>query len=171
MDALEAILTRRSVRRYTDEPIAAELLDELLNAAMHAPSAGNEEPWHFVVVTDRETLDAIPRFHPYAVMLRQAPAAVVVCGDPTLEKYNGYWVLDCAAATENLLLAAHARGLGGVWVGVHPQPEREAGVRELLGIPAHVIPFAIVALGHPAERPPKAERFDSRRVHRNRWEG
>src|SRR5512142_911151 len=108
MDALEAILTRRSVRRYTPEPIAEELLHELLDAAMHAPSAGNEQPWHFVVVTDRETLAAIPRFHPYAVMLRQAPAAIVVCGDPTLEKYHGYWVQDCAAATENLLLAAHA---------------------------------------------------------------
>jgi nitroreductase len=170
MESMEAILTRRSVRRYTDEPVAPELVNELLDAAMHAPSAGNEQPWHFVVITEREILDAIPSFHPYAVMLRQAPMAVLICGDSRLQKYPGYWVQDCAAATENLLLAAHDRGLGAVWVGVHPRVEREEGMRALLGIPAEVTPFALVPLGHPAEHPQRVARFDAARIHRNRWE-
>lgn len=171
MEAMEAILTRRSVRRYTDEPIDAGLIDELLDAAMHAPSAGNEQPWHFVVITERTLLDAVPSFHPYAVMLRHAPAAVLVCADTRLDRYEGCWVQDCAAATQNLLLAAHARGLGAVWVGIHPRSEREAGMRALLGIPAEVVPFALVPLGHPAERPGRVARFDAGRIHTNGWGG
>ena len=169
MEAMEAILTRRSVRRYTEAPVAPELIEELLDAAMHAPSAGNEQPWHFVVITERALLDAVPSFHPYAAMLRQAPVAVLVCADTRLVKYEGCWVQDCSAATQNLLLAAHARGLGAVWVAIHPRPEREEGMRALLGIPAQIIPFALVPLGHPAEHPGQVARFDAGRIHANGW--
>ncbi len=171
METIAAILSRRSIRRYTDAPVAPELVDELLDAAMHAPSAGNQQPWHFVVITERSLLDAIPSFHPYAVMLHQAPVAVLVCGDPRREKYPGHWPQDCAAATQSLLLAAHDRGLGAVWVGVHPVAAREEGMRALLGIPAEVVPFALVPLGHPAEHPQRVARFDAGRVHRNGWGG
>lgn len=169
MDALQAILTRRSVRRFTPRPVPPELIDKVLRAAMAAPSAGNQQPWHFVVLDDRALLDAIPGIHPYAAMLLQAQAAILVCGDSRLEQHQGYWVQDCAAATQNLLLAAHALDLGAVWVGVYPREARVAGLRLLLNIPAEVTPLALVALGYPAERPAPADRFDRTRIHRNGW--
>jgi len=169
MDALNAILSRRSIRKYTAQPVSEEMIRELLEAAMAAPSAGNEQPWHFVVMDDREILDAIPRFHPYSRMLEEAPMAILVCGDLELQKYEGYWVQDCSAATENLLIAAQAKGLGAVWLGVYPIEERVAGFRNLLGVPDHVIPFALISIGYPAEQKPGADRYNSSRVRRNRW--
>jgi len=169
MDTIEAIFTRRSIRAYTDRPVGEDLIELLLRAAMAAPSAGNQQPWQFVVVDDRATLDAIPAYHPYSAMLRQAPVAVVVCGDGGKEGLGAYWPQDCSAATENLLLAAHARGLGAVWLGVYPEADRIARTRELLGLPEAITPFCIVAIGYPAERPGPADRYDPARVHRNRW--
>jgi len=169
MDVYEAIYGRRSIRGYTSQPISEDVVQELLKAAMAAPSAGNEQPWQFVVISDRQTLDAIPEYHEYASMLKHAPMAIVVCGDERLEKYKGLWVQDCSAATQNLLLAAHGSGLGAVWLGVHPAEDRVARTRELLGLPREVIPLAIVALGYPAEEKGPADRFDASRIHRNRW--
>lgn len=169
MDPLETIMSRRSIRRYRHEPVPEAKIDKLLLAAMNAPSAGNQQPWHFVVITDRIILDAIPRHHPYAHMLHDAPAAILVCGDENLEVHKGYWVQDCSAAVENLLLAAHALGLGAVWLGVYPEKDRVEALRELLVIPMEIIPFALVAVGYPAEYIPPAHRYDSLRVHSNRW--
>lgn len=169
MDALQVILTRRSVRRYAARPLPEPLLLDLLRAAMHAPSAGNQRPWQFVLLTERRLLDAIPSLLPYADMLPQAPAAILVCGDLRLEQFRGYWVQDCAAATQNLLLAAHAAGLGGVWVGVYPHADRVAGLRQLLGIPEPVVPLALVALGYPAEPAAPVDCFEPARFHRNGW--
>lgn len=169
MDALNAIHGRHSIRSYTDRPVPQDEVEQLLRAAMAAPSAGNQQAWHFVVVDDRAVLDRIPEFHPHAAMLRQAPLAVVICADLDLEKYKGYWVQDCAAATENLLLAAHALGLGAVWLGVHPVEDRVAGVRELLGLPKNVMPLSIVSVGWPDEQKGPADRYDPARVHRNAW--
>ena len=170
MDALEAMLTRRSIRRYTGEPVPDELIQPLLEAAMSAPSAGNEQPWQFIVMTERRLLDEIPAFHPYADMLREAPLAILVCGDVRLERYKGYWVQDCSAATENLLLAAHSMGLGAVWVGVYPKEDRVQRLQKLLNLPAHVIPLALVPIGYPAERIPPAHRLDATRIHLNGWQ-
>ena len=169
MDALDAILSRRSIRKYTEQPVSDEVIEELLAAAMAAPSAGNEQPWHFVVIDDRAMLDEIPKFHPYSRMLEDAPMAILVCGDIELQKYEGYWVQDCSAATENLLIAAQAKGLGAVWLGVYPIEERVAGFRKLLGVPDHVIPFALISIGYPGEQKPGADRYNSSRVRRNRW--
>ncbi len=169
MDAIEAIRTRRSIRRYSGEPVPDDVLAEILQAAMSAPSAGNQQPWHFVIVTDRAVREKIPTFHPYAQMVPDAPVAIVVCGDLRLESYKGYWVQDCSAATQNILLAAHAKGLGAVWVGVYPKEERVRQLQRLLGLPAQVIPLALIPLGMPAERVPPANRFDAARIHRNRW--
>jgi len=169
MDVIEAILSRRSIRSYKARPVPEEVIQELLKAAMAAPSAGNQQPWHFVVIDDRSILNAIPSFHEYSEMLKKAPVAILVCGDERLERHKGFWVQDCSAATQNLLLAAHAKGLGAVWLGVHPREKRVVGTRKLLGLPEEVIPLAIIALGYPAERKGPAGRFDTSRVHRNGW--
>ena len=169
MDALDAIARRRSIRKYTSHPVDGNVIEKLLRAAMSAPSAGNQQPWQFVVITDRSALDAIPSFHPHAAMLKHAPAALLVCGDLEREKHKGYWVQDCAAATQNLLLAATASGLGAVWTGVYPREDRVAGMRKLLGIPDQIVPFALVPIGHPDESPPAADRFDPSRIHHGKW--
>ncbi|KIH76496.1 Nitroreductase [Geoalkalibacter ferrihydriticus] len=169
--SLKEILYRRSIRKYTPELVSDEDMEELLRAAMAAPSAGNAQPWYFVILTERRLLEAIADFHPYAAMARHAPAAILVCGDPSLEKYPGFWVQDLSAAVENLLLAAQSKGLGAVWVGIYPTEERVEKMRELLAIPPNIIPFALVPFGHPAETKPPAERFNPARVFRNGWSG
>jgi nitroreductase len=167
--SLDWINTRRSIRKYTAEPVSEVVVTELLEAAMAAPSAGNQQPWHFIVIRDRGVLNAIPGFHPHAAMALHAPVGILVCGDQTQEKHAGYWVQDCAAATENLLLAVTAKGLGAVWCGVYPNTDRVEGFTRLLGIPAHVTPFAFVPIGHPGENKPPARRFNPERVHNDRW--
>jgi len=169
MDMMEKILSRKSVRQYSSKPVPREVINEILHAAMSAPSAGNERPWHFLVLTDRALLDEIPKFHPYSAMLKQAGVAVLVCGDTTLEKHKGCWVLDCAAATENMLLAVHAKGLGAVWCGIYPTEERVQTLRKLLNVPEHIVPFSLIPIGFPAEEKKAGDRFDSSRVHENRW--
>ena len=169
MSIIEEILARRSIRRYTHEAVSEEDLEDLLRAAMSAPSAGNEQPWHFVVIRDRELREAIPAIHPYAAMAAQAPLVILVCGDESLEKYKGFWTQDCAAATENLLLAAQSKGLGAVWVGLHPVEERANALRQLLGIPPQILPFSLVPIGHPDEKKLPSSRFDWKRVHFDRW--
>ncbi len=169
MNTMDAILSRRSIRVYTSKSVPRDVVDELLKAAMSAPSAGNERPWQFVVLTNPVILEEIPKFHPYSGMVKQASVAILVCGDTKLERHKGSWVLDCAAATENMLLAAHAKGLGAVWCGVYPTEERVAGFRKLLNIPEHVIPFSLIPVGYPAEVKQPEDRFDRSRIHDNRW--
>ena len=171
MDAMEAILTRRSIRRYRDEPVDEATITRLLEAAMAAPSANNEQPWHFIVIGDRALLDEITTFHPYAGMLKQAPVAIAVAADRELlaDPSVDYWIQDCSAAVENLLLAAHAIGLGGCWLGIHPRPQRTAALAELLNLPNHIAPFAVVALGHPTEKKSPPDYFDPDRIHKNHW--
>jgi len=170
MKAIEALFSRRSIRKFTTEPVPEQSVQEILEAAMSAPSAGNQQPWHFVVIHDRKLLNKVPDFHPHSLMCREAQVAILVCGDPTLEKHVGYWVQDCSAATENLLIAVHAAGLGGVWLGVYPRDERVTGLRKLLGIPEHVIPFALIPVGHPSEqKPPRPDRYNQSRIHNDTW--
>jgi nitroreductase len=166
---METILTRRSIRKYTDQPVPDALVTDLLRAAMAAPSAGNQQPWQFVVVRDRAVLEVIATANPYGGPARDAQVAVIVCGDLEREDRPGFWVQDCAAATQNLLLAAHAAGLGAVWCGTYPREERMAPIAAVLGLPEHVIPFAAVPIGYPAERPAPVDRYDPGRVHLDRW--
>ncbi len=165
MDAMKVILSRRSIRKYTAQPVADEVVTDLLRAGMSAPSSNNGQPWQFVVINDRHMLDYVPRFHPYSQMLTQAPVAILVCGDGQV----GSWVQDCSAATENILLAAHAQGLGAVWLGVYPVEERIAGIRKLVGLPEHIMPLALISIGYPAETKPPADRYDTAKVHYNQW--
>ena len=169
MDTLEAIRTRRSVRRYEDRPVPEELVQKLLAAAMAAPSARNAQPWQFVVIDDRRMLAEIATINPNAQMARHAPLAILVCGDLSLELSPGYWVVDCAAAVENMLLAAHALGLGAVWTGVYPRQERMDGLRRLVKLPDNVIAHSLVVLGYPAEQPPPRDSYRAERIHRNGW--
>jgi nitroreductase len=169
MDAMQVLLTRRSIRRYTSQPVAPDLVTAVLRAGMHAPSAGNQQPWHFVVITDAKTREAIPTFHPYADMVPEASVAILVCGDLSLERYRGYWVQDCSAATQNILLAAHTLGLGAVWVALYPIEDRVVAMRTLLGLPDRVVPLALVPLGYPAQPIPPENRFTAARIHREHW--
>ena len=166
---MEAIFSRRSIRRYKREPVPDEILKDLLRAAMAAPSAGNEQPWHFIVIRDRAILDQIPSLHPYSQMVRQAPMAILVCGDLKLAVHGEMWVQDCSAATENLLIAVQAKGLGAVWLGVYPREERIQGLRRLLGIPNEIVPFALLPVGYPAEKKLPSNRFKKARIHYDRW--
>jgi nitroreductase len=168
-EEMEAIYRRRSIRKYTKEPVPQEALREFIRAGMNAPSAGNQQPWYFVIIDRRDLLDAIADIHPYAQMLRQAQAAILVCGDLDLERHEGFWVQDCSAATENILLEIADQGYGGVWLGVYPRNDRVQGIRRLLEIPERVIPFSLIAVGHPAEeKEPKGD-FREERIRHNRW--
>jgi len=172
MDAMDAILSRRSIRKYTEEAVPDELMSQLLSAAMSAPSAANQQPWHFVVIDDRRMLDEITSFHPYSAMLKEAPAAILICYDKRLEseKARGlWWVEDCSAATENILIAAQAIGLGAVWLGVFPLENLVEKFRELVGADDCIVPFSLISIGFPAEHKPPADRYDALRVHHNRW--
>jgi len=168
MDAIEAILTRRSIRNYTDEPVTDATVNELLKAAMSAPTAA-EEPWHFIVMRDRAVLGAITSFHHHAHMLQRAQVGIVVCGDPTWGHLRDRWPLDCAAATENMLIAANALGLGAVWVGIYPVEERIEGLRKLAGIPEPIVPLCVVSVGYPGEKRKPSDRFRRERIHYDRW--
>jgi nitroreductase len=165
----DPVLSRRSIRKYTKEDVPEVLVERLLRAAMNAPSAGNQQPWSFIVVRDRELLDQIPEVHPYSKMITHAPLAIVVCGDPRSIKWPQMWDQDCAAATENLLVEAQLLGLGAVWLGVYPLQERVEGLQRLFGMPADIIPFAVVPIGFPDEKKPPAARYDAGRVHQDRW--
>ena len=169
MDALEALNTRRSIRKFKQGKISKDTINKILETGMSAPSAINEQPWHFVVIDKQELIDKILKFHPHASMAKQATIAILVCGDLKLEKAKGFWVQDCSAATQNILLAVHALGLGAVWIGVYPRQKRINGFRKLLNLPENIIPFAFIPIGHPAEKPFKAERFEKQRIHYNKW--
>ena len=163
---IETILARRSVRKYTAEAVSEAKGKILLEAAMAAPSGNDSKPWHFVVVTERQGLDSLAAGHPHAKMLHQAPLCVAVCGKPA---DSIFWEQDCAAATENLLLAATAIGLGAVWIGVHPHEQLVAFVQKELGIPGDSVPLCLVAVGHPAEEKAPRTQYDEARIHRESW--
>jgi nitroreductase len=165
----ELIITRRSIRKYTNRTVNEIQIEQLLQAAMYAPSARNEQPWHFIAVTNRIILDKIMQSHPYAAMLKDAPLAIVVLADESIEKTSGYWAQDCAAATQNILLSAHAMELGSVWLGVYPREERMLAIRQLFNLPNHIHPFSIIAIGYSNEQKAHPERFIESRVHLNNW--
>ena len=149
---LDNIATRVSVRSYLDKPVEEVKIEQLLRAGMAAPSAVNKQPWHFVVVTDKEQLKALAKTNPYAGMAAKAPLAIVVCGDMKKAlpgKAQEFWVQDCSAATENILLAANALGLGAVWTGTYPSEERCEAVAKVLQLPKSIVPLNIIVIGYP----------------------
>lgn len=168
---LDNIATRASVRQFTDQPVEAAVMEQILRAGMAAPSAVNKQPWAFVVVTEAEQIAALNDVHPYA-NLKTATAAVIVCGDmdKALEgRAREYWVQDCSAVTENILLAAHALGLGAVWCGVYPSLERAAAVSEVLGLPGSIVPLNIITMGYPAADVQPKDKWNPDNIHYQRW--
>jgi nitroreductase len=168
METLKAINTRRSVREYLDKKIPEGIIEEILKCAMDAPSARNKQPWHFVVMDDPKLLKEIPSFSPHAQMCKDAPLAILICGDMNLEQED-YWIQDCSAATQNLLLAIHEKGLGAVWTGVYPRLERIKGFKDLLKLPLEIIPLALIVIGYPKKPLPQKENFKKERIHKNSW--
>jgi nitroreductase len=170
-DALTAILTRRSIRDYTPHPVPEELIKLLLEAGMAAPSAFNERSTEFVVIKDRQILDEIFKLNPKSAQVKKAGVAIVVCGNQQWQKFKdqGYWQLDGAVASENILIAAHALGLGAVWTAIYPYPDRMPKVQKLMNLPEQVIPLNIIPIGYPSEKKVRENRYDPSRVHNNKW--
>ena len=166
MAVLENIAERKSVRKYLNKSVEEDKIDAMVKAGMAAPSGMDRRPWEFVVVTDREALDSMAAKLPYAKMLTNAPLAIVVCGDTTR---SSYWYLDCSAATQNVLLAAEALGLGAVWTAAYPYEDRIDVVRQNTGLPENIVPLCVIPIGYP-DGPQKAkDKFDLQRVHRNKY--
>lgn len=162
--AIANIMSRASVRNFTDTPVEKEVLDELVKAGMAAPTGGDRRPWEFVIVTDPDILMSLNGGR--IRNLNTAQAAIVVCGD---KAKSDYWVLDCSAASENILLAANAYGLGAVWCAVYPNNDRSAIVSEVLNLPENIIPLNIIAIGYPIEAPNPKDKFDSGKIHYQTW--
>lgn len=168
---MDNILTRCSIRAFTDRQIPKDTLDNIVRAGMAAPSAMDKRPWEFVVVTERAVLDSLNNHHPYA-NLKTATAAIIVCGN--MERSiegdgKEYWVQDCSAATENILLAAHAYGLGAVWCGVYPVPERVKDVSSVLGLPPTIIPLNVITMGYPDQEPQVKDKWNPDNIHYQKW--
>jgi nitroreductase len=169
MDTIEAILNRRSIRKYTNQKISEDKIEKILKAAMYAPSAMNYQPWHFIVIDKREAIDQIFNINPHAEMVKEAQLLIIVCGDLKLEMNIDYLVQDCSAATQNALLAIHDLGLGAVWVSSYPNKETVEGIRKYYGLPENIVPVSIISLGYPAEQVTTEERFNKSRIHNNKW--
>lgn len=168
--AYDNILTRTSIRQYTAEIVSRSAVDSLLYAGMAAPTAANKQPWCFVVLDRRDLLDSVATMAPGWRPVGRAPLAIVVCGDlaKTLDGEGAdYWIQDCSAVSENILLAAHAMGLGAVWCGVYPVKERTEALSSFLGLPSAVVPLSLIVIGHPAENPEPKDKFDSTAIYYN----
>ena len=168
---LQFIFSRRSIRKYTGKTIPKEILQDILEAAMAAPSAVAKDPWHFLVIQERPTLNNLAAILPHGTMLRNAAAGIVVCGDINRahDKQESYLLQDLSAAVENLLLAANVLGLGACWLGVHPRQERISEIKRLFSLPAHILPMCAISLGWPAEKHAPRTRFREDCVHIEKW--
>ena len=172
--AINNIMTRTSIRQYTDEPVSKADIETMLRAGMSAPTAVNRQPWHFVVINSKEKLAELAGNNPRGGMLKKAALAIVVCGnmDKALQgPAQGFWVQDCSAATENILLAANALGLGAVWTGLYPDENRSAEVAKVLKLPQAFIPLCTIVIGHPAESPQPKDKWKPENVSYNEYGG
>lgn len=169
METIIAINTRRSIRKYKKDMISDEQLEEIVQCGMFAPSAGNEQPWHFIIIKNKTLLKQIPQIHEHAQMMKEATAGILVCYDPNLEKHDSMAIQDCSAATQNILLAIHDCGLGGCWIGVYPRKKRIEALQDLFNLPKNIVPFSLVALGIPNEHKENINRFNKERLHYDTW--
>ena len=171
-DAVETLMTRTSIRSFTDRAVAADTVEMLLRAGMAAPTAVNKQPWHFVVIDDRAVMDSLGGNGRQSQMWKESPLAIVVCGD--MDKAldgpgRDFWIQDCSAATENILLAAHALGLGAVWTGCYPIEERVANVSRVLNLPETIIPLCVIVMGYPNEQPAPKDKWKPENVSHNEF--
>ncbi len=169
MNVFDAIFTRRSIRKFTDEQVSDAHVQKMLEAAMSAPSAGNSQPWRFIVVREKEAFAAIAARNPYAQMATQASVCIVVCVDLNDEKYPGYWQQDCSAAIQNMLLAARGLDIGTVWTGVYPDEQRVKDFKAYFALPDHAHVLGIVVCGHPAQSFKTRDNFDQKKIFHEKW--
>ncbi|MFO7445399.1 MAG: nitroreductase family protein [Ignavibacteriaceae bacterium] len=169
METFNALLTRRSIRKYDGEKISEEKIDDILKAAMYAPSGFNLQPWEFLVIDEKKVIDGIREVIPYAEMLRLASHAIVVCGDNEKEKNIEFLIQDCSAAIQNLLLASHDAGLGACWIAVCGMPDITEGLKNHFKLPGNIIPIAVISLGYADESPAAEDRFIKEKIHFNKW--
>jgi len=166
---MNSIYKRRSIRKFLPDPISDQKLMEFVKAGMNAPSAGNQQPWKFLIITERQILNKIAELHPYGKMLKEAPSAILVCGDLLLETHKGYWMVDCAAATQNILLEIVNHSFGACWLGVYPRPERMKSLSEMFELPQNIVPFSLIAVGKPNEIKEDKNIFELERIKFNSW--
>jgi nitroreductase len=169
MNFIDLILKRRSIRKYTLQKIEKEKIEILLRSAMHAPTAVNKQSWDFIVVEDKKIMKKVMDEHPNSRMLENASHAILVCGDENRQHDKDYWIADCGAATENILLAAKALDLGSCWIGIFPREARMKAISEIFNLPSHVQPFALISLGYPDEEKEIPDRYDPKKVFLNSW--
>lgn len=169
MESIEALKTRRSIRKYRNGKIPEETISDIINCAMYSPSAFDYQPWHFIVIDEKEIFDDILKAATHAEMIRDASHTIVICGDSKLEENMGLLVQDISAATQNLLLAAHTYGLGAVWVGIYPFEEIVQGIKDLFNLPDNIVPVSMAVIGYPGEAPAQPERYKKDRIHLNEW--
>jgi len=171
-ETIKTILNRKSIRKYTGKPVSAQDLDLIIRAGMAAPCSYDKRCWFFVIVNDQLTLEKLAEGLPHAKMILSSKQAIVVCADLNLSHGGNevpYWIQDCSATIENMLIAAESLGLGACWTGTHPRPERVKFVQENLGMPEHVVPLSVIAVGHPAGEEKPKDKFDSTRIFINKW--
>lgn len=169
METFQAIINRRSIRKYKSEKIEEEKIQSLLRAAMYAPSAMNLQPWHFIVINSLDVINETVKSVPHAEMIKQSGAAILICGDSSLEKNESWLIQNCSAAVQNILLAAFDLGLGSCWIAVHGMDEIVKNLKGQFKLPSEIIPIALVAIGYPDEEVKAEERFKMEKVHFNKW--
>lgn len=169
MEIQEALLNRRSIRKYKDQKISKDDLDCILKAAMYAPSAMNLQAWHFIIIENRNVLIETIKSIPYAEMLRQSVAAILVCGDSLIEKNESWLLQNCSAAIQNILLSAHGLGLGSCWIAIHGMDEVYKNIKTQFGLPENIVPVSLISLGFPDETVTAEERFKQDKIHYNKW--
>ncbi len=168
-NTIDTIYDRRSVRKYIDKEVNPDLVDEILRAAMFAPSGCNKQPWHFVVFNDKEVIKEVKLMHPYATALSTAPVCIMVCGDTEKEMAPGFYQVDCSAAIENMILAAKALGLDTCWMGIYPWEETMTAFSKRFNLPENIKPFALISVGYSDVKQERPRRYDSSRIHYNKW--
>lgn len=169
MEAFENLVTRRSIRKYKSEKISKEVINKILKAAMYSPSAMNLQAWHFIVLDEKEVLNKTLTSIPYAEFLKDAAAAILICGDSEIEKNESWMIQNCSASTQNVLLAAHSLGIGSCWIGIHGMQEIVDNVSKQFKLPGNVVPVSLVSLGYPDEQVEAEDRFKDDKVHKNNW--
>ena len=169
MEAIEALMTRHSAREFSSKPVSKKDIEEILKAAMQAPSARDSRPWHFIAIQERKMLDKLPEGLPYAQMCKTAQAAILVCAKLDEEKSPGYWPQDCSNAAMSILLAAHAKGLGAVWTAIYNKEDRLKFAKEVFSLPENVMPLCLIPLGYAAKKESPKNKFDEKKMHWEKW--
>ena len=169
MEIQEALLNRRSIRKYKDQKISKENINSILKAAMYAPSAMNLQAWQFIVIDKNEILTETVNSIPYAEILKQSAAAIIVCGDSEIEKNESWLLQNCSASIQNILLAAHGLGIGSCWIAIHGMDDVYKNIKTQFKLPENIVPVSLISLGYPDETVTAEERFKKEKIHYNKW--